>query len=81
MQQGQAGGEAVVGDAVDADAAVVVRDVLDQPVDGVVGVGGLVGRLGVGQVDLRRQLEDAFRLEAAAQILDRRRCSRPPAVP
>ena len=41
------GQEAVVGDAEDADLAVALRDVLHQPVDGVVGVGGVVDRRGV----------------------------------
>ena len=35
---------AALGDAPLADATVVVRDVLQQPLDGVVGVGALVGR-------------------------------------
>ena len=42
MEQGERGGKAVVGDAEDADAAVVVGYVLDEPVDGVIGVGGFV---------------------------------------
>ena len=45
-------------------------NVLDQPVDGVVGVGGFVGVLRVGEVHLRRELEDALRFEAAAQVLE-----------
>ena len=39
--------EAVVGDAEDADLAVGLGNVLDQPVDGVVGVGGFVDGGGV----------------------------------
>ena len=34
--------EAVVGDPQDADFAVALGDVLHQPVDGVVGVGGMI---------------------------------------
>ena len=45
-------------------------DVLDQPVDRVVRVGRLAGRLGVLEVGLRRQLECALRPESAAKILD-----------
>ena len=47
------GREAVVGDAEDADPAVGLRHVLDEPVDGVPGVGGVV--------DGRRVLRPAHR--------------------
>src|SRR5579872_7575951 len=39
---------AVVGDAVHSDAAVVVRDILDEPVDRVVRVGGFVDAFRIG---------------------------------
>src|SRR5690348_7974625 len=35
---------AAIGNAPDSDAAAVVRDVLDEPIDRVIGVGALVGR-------------------------------------
>ena len=64
------GGEPVVRHTVHPDLAVVVRDVLHEPVDAVVGIGGLVGGCGIGEVHLRRELEHAFGLEAPAQILN-----------
>jgi hypothetical protein len=39
--------KAVVGNAQDADLAVALRNVLHQPVDGVVGVGGVIDRRGI----------------------------------
>ncbi len=58
-------------DAPGADATVVVRDVLDQPVDRVVGVGAFVDVLcAVLDVDVRRHvLEVALRHEAPARVL------------
>ena len=47
MQQRHDDGEAFVGGADHADAAVGFGHVLHQPVDGVVGVGGVVGAGGV----------------------------------
>ena len=40
-------GEAIIGNAQDADLAVALRHVLHQPVDGVIGVGGVIDRRGV----------------------------------
>jgi hypothetical protein len=49
VDEGGEGGEAVVGDADDADLLVGFGDVFDEPVDGVVGVGGVVdGEWGLG---------------------------------
>ncbi len=50
LEQGHDRQPAVIRDAEHADAAVVPPDVLDQPVDRVIGVGPLVDRLGVGRV-------------------------------
>ena len=69
VQQGQGGGQAVVRHPEHADVAVV-RDMPHEPVDGVVGVRRLVRRGRVREVDLRRQLEHAFRLEPAPEILE-----------
>ena len=69
LEHAQRSGEAVVGDPVHPYIAVVVRHMLDQPVDAVVGIGGLVGRRRVREVDPGGKLEHALRLEAAAQIL------------
>ena len=53
-----------------ADAAVVVGDVLEQPLDGVVGVGALVDRLRVLAIArLAQHHELALGLEAAANVL------------
>ncbi len=41
---------AVVGNAQHADLAIMPAEILDQPVDRVVGVGALVDRFGVGRV-------------------------------
>ena len=59
-----------VADAEHADAAVVVRDLLQQPVDGVVRVRRLVHRLRVVRIAARpRHHERAFRLVAPADVL------------
>ena len=47
MQQRHEGQESVVGNSEDADLAVGFRHVLHQPIDGVVGVGGIVGLRGI----------------------------------
>ncbi len=69
VQQGQGSGEAAVGDSVDAHFAVVVGDVFDEPVHGVVSIVGFVGLLGIVGVVLRGEEEGAFGFESAAQIL------------
>ena len=65
------GQEAVVGDAEDADLAVGFGNVFDQPVDGVVGVGGVVDRRGIERA-VQRAIHDvvAFGAVFAAHILD-----------
>ncbi len=65
------GEPAAVGDAEHADAAVVVRHVLEQPVDRVVSVGAFVDGLGVAPV-ARRPAHDELPLglEAAADVLE-----------
>ncbi len=70
MQQGERGRQAIVGDAEHSDLPVVVGNVFHQPLDRVVGVGGLVGGLGIFQIDPGREVEHALGLEAPAQILD-----------
>ncbi len=47
IDEGHEGEEAVVGNAEDADLAVGFGNVFDEPVDGVVGVGGMVNQRGV----------------------------------
>ena len=71
MDEAHQGGESVVGDADDADLAVGLRHVLHEPVDGVVGVGGMVDR---GRVQRAAQgaVHDVVALGAvlAADVLD-----------
>ena len=71
MNQRHQGQKAVVGDAEDADLAVGLGDVLDQPVDGVVGVGGFVDGRGV-QRAVEGAVHDVVALGAvlAADVLD-----------
>src|SRR5580704_4988049 len=52
MKKSERGGESVVGDAVHAFVAIFVWNILDQPVDSILGVGGFVGRVGIVLVDL-----------------------------
>ena len=70
LEQRHPGGHPIVRDAVHPHFAVVVGDVLHQPVDAVVGVGRLAGRFRIGKIHRRGQPEDSFRLEAPAQVLD-----------
>ena len=70
MQQRHARGEAVIGNTHNSHFAVVIGNVLQQPVDGVIGVSGLVGCFGVLLIDVRRKQERAFRLEAATEVLN-----------
>src|SRR5256714_2820034 len=70
-QQSHGGGESVVRNAIHAHFAVVVGDVLHQPVDAVVRVGGLVSRLLIGQIAWRRKdPERALGFESPAQVLE-----------
>ena len=69
LQQSHRGGEAEVGNSEDSHSAVG-RDMVNQPIDRVVGVGRLVDGFRVAQVHLRRQFERALRLETPAQILE-----------
>ena len=39
--------KAIVRDSKDADFAVALGDILHQPVDGVVGIGGMIDRRGI----------------------------------
>ena len=64
VKQRKRGSQAIVGDAVHADFAVVVGNVFQQPLDRVISVGGLVGRLGIVEIDPGGQIELAFGLEA-----------------
>jgi hypothetical protein len=69
VQQGQGSGEAAVGDSVDAQFAVVVGDVFDEPIHGVVSIVGFVGLFWIFGVVLRGEEKGAFGFESAAQIL------------
>ena len=70
IEGGHHGGPSAVGGAGNARAPVVVGDVLDEPVDGVPGVGGFVDAFGIGGI-VRRASHDelAFGFEAAADVL------------
>ncbi len=65
------GVEAGIGDAPHADLAVVVGDVVNEPLDGVVGVGAFVGILGAAlDGAVRRHVDEiAFGHVAAADVL------------
>ena len=71
LHQRHRGEPASVGDAENSGSAVVVGDVLDQPIDGVISVGSFVDRVGLGPV-ARRALhhELAFGIVAAADVLE-----------
>src|SRR5581483_1580397 len=60
-----------IGDAPHADAPIVVGNILEQPLNGVVGVGALIRALGIGG-RARRALHDEcpLRFESAAQVLE-----------
>ena len=70
MEQCQRCREAIVGDAIHSDFAVIVGNILHQPLDRIVGVGRFVRRLGIVRVDPRRKVEHSLGLEASAQVLD-----------
>ena len=70
MQQRKRGRKTVVGDAHHADFSVVVRDVFDQPIDGIVGVSRFVGGFRVSEIDPGCKIEFAFGAESPAEILD-----------
>ena len=64
--------KAVIGNAVEADAAVVVRDIFHEPVDGVVGVRAFVHTLGIARVMQRAKHDELpFGAVAPANILKR----------
>ena len=69
VDDGGGGEESGVGDAPDSDAAVVVRDVVKEPFDGVVHVGGFVGAVGFGAAVGTLFDEGAFGLVASADVL------------
>src|SRR5579885_1707303 len=71
-QQREGGGEAVVGNAIHAHFAVIVRDIFDEPFNAVVSVGGFAGGFRIAQVDLGAQRESAFGLESSAQVLSKK---------
>src|SRR5580765_5471628 len=60
MEQRQRGGQAVVGNAVHADLAVVVGNILDEPFDRIVGISCFVCCLGIVQVDPGGKIEDSL---------------------
>ena len=60
MEECERCGESVIRDAKDAHAAIVLRDVFDKPIDGVVGIGGFVCRFGIGEVHVGGEVEGAF---------------------
>jgi len=69
-EQGHRDGPAIVGRADHADALIAFLDVLDQPVDGVVGIGRVIGLGGVERTDGRtRHHVVALRAVFAADIL------------
>jgi hypothetical protein len=71
VDEGHEGEEAVVGDAEDADFAVGLGGVFYEPVDGVVGIGGLVDGGGVlGAVNGAVHDEVALGAVLAADVLD-----------
>src|SRR5439155_17166429 len=71
LEQRDGGRPAGIGNAVDAHAAVIVGGVLQQPLDGVIGVGAFVGGLWIALVSWGAlHHEPAFRFEAAAQVLE-----------
>ena len=70
VQQRHSRRQAIVGNPIHANLPIIVRDILHQPLDAVVGVGGLVGRFRIVKVHIRRQFEHALRLESPAQVLD-----------
>ena len=71
LEQRHGGRPAGIGNAVDAHAAVIVGGVLQQPLDGVIGVGAFVDGLWIALVSWGAlHHEPAFRFEAAAQVLE-----------
>ena len=62
--------KSVVGDAEDADLAIALGNIFHQPVDGVVGVGGVIDRRGI-QRAVQRTVHDVVALGAilAAHVL------------
>jgi len=71
IEEGHQRQESVVRDAEDTDVAVRLRDVLDEPVDGVVGVGGVIDRRWVARA-VERAVHDVIALRAvlATDVLD-----------
>jgi hypothetical protein len=71
LQGAHDGGPAVVGYAQHADSAVILRDILEEPVDGIVRIGALIQGLRVSFIT-RRALHDEGPLgaELAADVLE-----------
>ena len=63
--------KAVVGDAEDSDFAIGFRNIFDQPIDGVVGVGGVIDRRRILRA-VQRTIHDvvAFGAILAAHVLN-----------
>ena len=58
-------------DPENASPSIVIRDVFDQPVDGVIGIGSFVNRTGLGAVARGAlHLELAFGIVASADVLE-----------
>jgi hypothetical protein len=53
VEKGECGGKTGIGNTKHADVTIVIRDIFHKPVDGVVGVAGLVGGLGIVEVHAR----------------------------
>ena len=60
MQESQGGGQAQIGNAVDPHAAIVLRDVPDEPINCVVCVRGLVNCFRISGIDLGGEKKRAF---------------------
>ena len=71
VEQRHGGGPGGIGSADHPGAAIIIRDVVEEPLDRVVGIGALVGRTRIGAV-ARRALhhERPLGLEPSAQVLD-----------
>src|SRR5262249_39592189 len=70
IDRGNSGQPAAVRNTEDADPAIVPRDILDQPINGVVGVRALIDRLaGIRSAWRASHHEFTFGLETTANVL------------